>query len=116
MMSGEDGEVPTTVVEGTVSEQGTTAALVANAGSKGLESGVWTQDSWAEIPTWAEPNWVVTLDPRLEKLAYDGTQRHYRRSFQDDPECILAMENIEVECLHREFRAGEPLLGPTFFS
>ncbi|KAL8172733.1 UNVERIFIED_CONTAM: hypothetical protein K2H54_014968 [Gekko kuhli] len=74
-MNGEDGEVLTTAVDGTMTEQGTMTAPVVNAESKGVESWVQTLDFWAAIPTSADLTWAVTPDPRLEKLASNGIQR-----------------------------------------
>ncbi|KAL8182808.1 UNVERIFIED_CONTAM: hypothetical protein K2H54_001827 [Gekko kuhli] len=103
-MSGEDGEVPTTAADGTVTEQWTTAAPVMTAKSKGAEGGAQIRDSWALLAIWAEPTWVMTPNLRFERLAYDSVQSHYRCSFRDDQECLHVVEDTGVECLCREFR------------
>ncbi|KAL8186625.1 UNVERIFIED_CONTAM: hypothetical protein K2H54_001518 [Gekko kuhli] len=89
----EDGEIPTTAADITTLEQQTMGAPVMTAEPKGAEVGVRTQDSWAPLPSWVEPTWLLTPEPRSKRFTGDGARWRYGRSFQEEPECIRAVED-----------------------
>ncbi|KAL8220487.1 UNVERIFIED_CONTAM: hypothetical protein K2H54_047899 [Gekko kuhli] len=104
VMSGEYGEILTTMVDSTMLEQQTTAAPVTATEPSGAEGEAQTRDSWVPVPTWAEPTCLLTPNPRSERFMCDGARQCYGRSSQEEPECICIVEDTEAECLFREFR------------
>ncbi|KAL8220503.1 UNVERIFIED_CONTAM: hypothetical protein K2H54_048398 [Gekko kuhli] len=104
VMRGEDGEIPTTIADSTVLEQQTMVVPVTATECKGAEGGGQTQDLRAPLPTWAEPTWLLTPNPRSERFTCDGTRRLYGCLSREEPERIRVVEDTEAEHLHREFR------------
>ncbi|KAL8172742.1 UNVERIFIED_CONTAM: hypothetical protein K2H54_016021 [Gekko kuhli] len=103
MMSREDEEIPVTAVDSTEMQQQTTAALVVAVEPEGAERGAQTQASWAPLPSWAEPTWLLIPDLRAKRFAGDGTRQFYKHSFKEEAEHIHSVEDTEVEHHRREF-------------